>query len=300
MIAPKLLVDAGQHRPCMAAGRRSGSRRALTVLELLIVLASLTSVVSLVFPALLASRESGRDRQCTNRLKEIALALKVYEDYARTLPPGWTLESTKQSGYGWATAILPQLNEHALDSQIDRTGPLPAVAPQVRQTTPVIFLCPSDHGNEDFPLFAELGAPGANAQESTELLATLPRANYVGLFGVIEPDEVPSTSGTGVFVEGRGIRYNEITRGLSRVLLLGERTTRKLPTTWIGIMVRGEDAGGRIVGCAKDGPNLSASDECEFDSRHFGHVNLAWVDGHVGSIEDGIDSIVYQSFAKRY
>ncbi len=277
--------------------RRRGS--ALTVLELLIALASLASVVSLVFPALLSSREYGRDRQCVARLKEISVATQVYANYTGNLPPGWIIESTRSSGYGWATAILPELDESVLGSQIDRSRPLPTVSRSVRHTTPAVFLCPSDHGSQYFPLFAELGAPGANAQESTELLVRLPRANYVGVFGVIEPDEVASDSGTGVFVEGRGIRYDEIPRGLSHVLLLGERTTRKLPSTWLGIMVKGEDAGGRIVGCAKDGPNLPESDECEFDSRHFGHVNLAWVDGHVGGVSNDIDPRVYQSLAKR-
>lgn len=61
----------------------------------------------------------------------------------------------------------------------------------------------------------------------------------------------------------------------------------------------GEDAAGRIVGCATDGPNRANTDECEFDSRHCGHVNFAWVDGHVSSVQDDIDPLVYQQFARR-
>jgi prepilin-type processing-associated H-X9-DG protein len=271
----------------------------VTILELLVVVTMISTLSSLLVPAILAVREADRDRQCAHRLHQIAMAVHANRDIYGILPAGWTVDPSKRSGYGWAAAILPQLGEDALDGQIDRRRPLGEVARALRTTTPAIYLCPSDHGNREFPLFAELGAPGANAQQSTKMLVTLPRANYVGVFGTFEPDDVPGDSGEGVFVEGRGIRYDEISRGRSRVLLVGERTTRKLPSTWLGIDMAGEDAGGRIVGCAHDGPNRDDTDECEFDSRHFGHVNFAWVDGHVSSVQNEIDPAVYQQFAKR-
>lgn len=260
---------------------------------------SITSLTSLLLPAVLASREAGRDQQCANQLGKISAGIHAYEEIHGALPAGWKLDASKSSGYGWAAAILPQMDEDSLSEQIDFSQPIQDASATVRTQTPAIYLCPSDHGGRDFPLFAELGAPGANAQQSTKMLVTLPRANYMGVFGVIEPDEVAGDSGEGVFVEGRGFRYDEITRGFSHVALLGERTTRKLPSTWLGIAMAGEDAGGRIVGCANEGPNRSDTDECEFDSRHFGHVNFAWVDSHVSGVQNDIDSHVYQQFAKR-
>jgi prepilin-type processing-associated H-X9-DG protein len=281
--------------------RKVFARRApaVTILELLVVMTSITSLTSLLLPAVLASREAGRDRHCAHQLGKIGAGLHAYEEIHGALPAGWSLETSKSSGYGWAAAILPQLDEESLQGQIDFSRPIQEVSAAVRTQTPTIYLCPSDHGGRDFPLFAELGAPGANAQQSTKMLVTLPRANYMGVFGVIEPDEVPGDSGEGVFVEGRRFRYEEITRGLSHVTLLGERTTRKLPSTWLGVAMAGEDAGGRIVGCANEGPNGADTDECEFDSRHYGHVNFAWVDGHVSSVQNDIDPNIYQQFAKR-
>src|SRR5262245_47103588 len=226
-----------QCSPPRAGRLKTGWRIALhslgvTILELLIGMSSITSLASLLLPALLAARESGRDQQCVNQLGKLAASLHSYEEIHGALPAGWDLEPSKRSGYGWATAILPQLDEEALDCQIDRSRPIDEVSHKVRTTSPSVFLCPSDHGARDFPLFAEFGAPGANAQQSTKMLVTLPRASYMGVFGIVEPDEVPGDSGAGLFIEGRGIRYREITRGRSRVLLLGERTTRKMPSTW--------------------------------------------------------------------
>lgn len=274
--------------------------RGVTILELLVVVATTTMLASLLLPAILAAREAGRNLQCTKNLQQIGTALQAFEGIRRVLPAGWNVEPSNRSAYAWAATLLPQLEEGELNSRIDRTRPIGNVGCDVRTTTPPAYLCASDYGDADFPLFAELGKHGLTAQQSTETLVTLPRANYIGMFGTTEPDEVPGESGNGVFIEGRGIRFREVSQGLSHVLMVGERTTRKLPSTWLGIAVAGEDAGGRIVGCAYEGPNRDGTDECEFDSRHYGHVNFAWCDGHVSAVEDDIDPQIYRLYAQRH
>lgn len=295
MIATSLRLTDKYVRSQHSARSRSG----LTILELLIFMSSLLALISLLLPAVLAAREGNRNIECSERLHQIGLALHSYEKSHGALPPGWVLEPTKTSAYGWATAILPQLGEDALDAQIVRIHPVSDVSSAVKGTVPKVFLCPSDHGAASFPLYAELGQPGANAQKSTRLLAILPRANYLGVFGTAEPDEVAGDSGQGVFIEGRGFRLSEITRGLSRVFMVGERTTRKMASTWLGFAFEGEDAGGRVVGAAFAGPNRDEIDECEFDSRHVGHVNFVWADGHVTSVNNDIDRQVYVQSAQR-
>ena len=271
----------------------------VTILELLVAVTSVTTLLSVTLPAVLSAREASRDRECQHRLGQISAALHEYHEIHGCLPAGWLTDRSGQTGYGWAAALLPEIGEDTLNAEIDWSQPVERVAERIRQTTPSLYFCPSDHGSDSFPLFDELGAPGANAQKSTRLLVTLPRANYMGVFGNKEPDEVPGNSGEGMFIEGGGVRYGDVKRGLGRVLLLGERTTRKLPSTWLGVVLSGEDAEGRIVGCAGLGPNRSDTDECEFDSRHDRHVNFAWVDGHVSGVEDDIDGAVYRQFAQR-
>jgi prepilin-type processing-associated H-X9-DG protein len=78
---------------------------------------------------------------------------------------------------------------------------------------------------------------------------------------------------------------------------VGERTARKLPSTWLGFDLRGEDAAGRVTGQAWLGPNRADADECEFDSRHPGGVNFLWGDGHVAWLIDEIDAMLYRQLA---
>lgn len=271
----------------------------MTILELLVAVASIALLISFLLPAVQAARKSARNSQCVNNLRQIGVALHSFHNNQRLLPAGWQPEASNKSSYAWAVRILSELEEDGLDAQINRTRPIDELSSTVRSTTPPEFLCPSDPSDEVFPLFAEIGEHGSHAQESTQILVTLPRANYVGVFGTTLPDDVPGDSGSGVFIEGHGFRMDELTRGLSHVLLVGERTTRKLPSTWLGIAKGGEDAAGRIVGCADLGPNRDDADECEFDSRHTDHVNFVWADGRVASVENGVDRQTYRQFAER-
>ncbi|HEX3601039.1 MAG TPA: DUF1559 domain-containing protein [Lacipirellulaceae bacterium] len=257
----------------------------------------MTMLASLLLPAVQSARECARNLQCRNNLRQIGVALHHSHDKFQKLPTGWQLEPSGRSSYGWAVSILDDLEESNLRQQISCKLPIFQLSEEVRSTVPIAFLCPSDQGEATFPLFAEIGVHGLHAQESTEILVTLPRANYMGVFGTTVPDDTPGELGTGAFVQNRGRRFQEMTRGLSHVELVGERTTRKLASTWLGIATAGEDAGGRIVGYADLGPNRDDADECEFDSRHKDHANFVWADGHVSGVQNDVDPQVYRDSA---
>jgi prepilin-type processing-associated H-X9-DG protein len=275
-----------------------GTQRGITVLELLVVMATIGVLVALIFPAIQMVREAAHNTQCINNLHQTAHALEVYHDAHRCLPAGWQPDASNKSSYGWASSILNELEDAALSARISRRQCLSAVSAEVRSTTPAVFVCPSDVGDGVFPLYAEIGEHAGHAQDSSEVLVTLPRANYIGVFGTTDPDDVPGSSGCGLFIKGKGHRFSEVSRGLSHVVSVGERTTRKLPSTWLGVDVEGEDAVGRLVGYSDVGPNRSDADECEFDSRHLSHVNFAWADGHVTGVNDDIERPTYRQFAE--
>jgi prepilin-type N-terminal cleavage/methylation domain-containing protein/prepilin-type processing-associated H-X9-DG protein len=101
--------------------------RGFTLVELLVVIAIIGILVSLLLPAVQAARESARRLKCQNNLKQITLALLNFHDTAREFPRGaYTAEKKSdfadEDGLGWATKILPQLEEQAVYDQLHHTG----------------------------------------------------------------------------------------------------------------------------------------------------------------------------------
>jgi prepilin-type processing-associated H-X9-DG protein/prepilin-type N-terminal cleavage/methylation domain-containing protein len=281
-------------------------RAGFTILELLTVVAVIAIVLGVTLPAISSAREAARKVQCVNRLKQIGIALHNYHDVYRSLPAGWQWERTEQSAYGWGVALLPYLEQPAIYRRIDRNRLIDDPANTfVSQTSLSAFLCPSDIYDKNFTLFRDDG------DEEDELttapieplipLVDLPTANYIAVFGTIEPDDdIPIPEGDGAFPGARCNRFSVFTRGLSNTLFIGERTMGRVPSTWLGVDSLGEDATCRLVGSAIDGPNCAACDECEFDSRHPGGANFLWGDGHVKFISETVDSKTYQTMSRLY
>jgi type II secretory pathway pseudopilin PulG len=139
------------------------SRRRFKLVEVLAVLGVLALLIAFLLPAIRSgARPAARRAQCTNNLKQIALALHNYEQLHQALPPAYAVDATGRALHSWRTLILPFLEQEALYRSIDLSKPWddPANA-KALGTSPSVFRCPEATGPPNMTTYLATAGPTA-------------------------------------------------------------------------------------------------------------------------------------------
>ena len=286
-------------------------RHAFTLVELLVVIAIIGVLVALLLPAVQAAREAARMSQCKNNLRQVGIALHNRHTSHNALPPGWSADAPEgKPGWGFASEILPQLEQGNLYQGLIRRD-LPIADPankQARETVLSVFICPTDSGRKVFTLGSG-GEEHGHEEEDAEhheahsvdegpALFAVSKSNYVGMFGSLEVEDVPS-AGNGVFFHNSAISFAQVRDGLSNTLFVGERSTRFGGSLWQGVVPGATAAMARVVGVADHTPNDEHHHFDDFSSQHPSGAHFLVGDGSVRIINDEIDLAIYQALSTR-
>jgi len=287
------------------------SRRGFTLIELLVVIAIIAVLIALLLPAVQSAREAARRAQCTNNLKQLALAAHNYMSAVGVLPQGIQFQFDPVSGDFWSSgSCLVPLMQYAEQQQIFNAVNFDINMYSAPNTTisgigVATLWCPSDGTIQKkftFPTGSLDGGPlpmyynsyGANAGEWFQFTFNQPRIDQCN----------------GLIFMFSSIGPRDILDGMSSTMLFGERAHGLLGPTeincwnWWTSGNYGDSMFGTFfpinvfkknLNVYSDGWHTSLDGGCgpfvsAASSFHPGGANFAFADGSVKFLKDSIDS----------
>ncbi len=264
--------------------------RAFTLVELLVVIAIIGILVALLLPAVQSARESARRTQCTNNLKQIALASHNHHDTNGRLPEavqmsyftapqaklGTGQDFNQQFGPNWAVLILPFIEGGNAFSnfEVDEYRKSGAQTWRgIRNQKFAFYRCPSDGRPRD--PFSNAGGDWARGNYAAN---AGPSWWYLTPKGAIPTSGYESDPGLGlagpVMSANYGAKFNDVLDGLSNTLTFAEVRVgwerRDVRGTWaIGLPGASVICAHAIGDCRFPNDDLPKSDDIQ-------DCNLFW------------------------
>ena len=196
--------------------RRNYPRPGLSLLEVLVVIVTLSILLALTLCAVQKARDAASRASCANNLRQLGLALHQYHQSLSVFPPGISHPNLPDSRYGppdkfplmrWHGRLLPYLEQEGLWQQTVNAYEVDSYSlndpPHTGRTVWVpVFICPAD---------------GRRTSPGTPPVQTGATTSYVGVAGVnfLRHD--------GVLYLDSHVRFADVTDGSSNTLMAGER-----------------------------------------------------------------------------
>ena len=285
---------------------RKHKRRGLALIELVTASAMLTLLVAFQLPAIVRAREAARRAQCTNNLKQLALATHNYVAIHDSYPMSAVFGRGHGNGNGCFTALLPYMEQTALynayNFSVENWHSANSTVMQAKVAT---FLCPSNpdidatpasdiRSQHDRPYLGKTkfaaGHYGANwggvrAASGAEAAKAYPGSHLGVILTVDDPDAKAPT---------HNITVQEITDGTANTLAFAE----KLDSFGWGVGGWGGTEFDVNMTVNNDGKDIKLR-RVFTGSMHPGGINVAKADGAVIFLRDGIDRKMWYAMTTR-
>jgi prepilin-type N-terminal cleavage/methylation domain-containing protein len=115
------------------------ANRAFSLVELLVSIAIISVLLSVAAPCLVAAREQARIVGCTQRLRQLALSVRIYADSHRVLPVAPPVSSMPMLELSSASFRCPSDSGTRIAEPLESPLSLPAAAAQ-QQSPPVSYI----------------------------------------------------------------------------------------------------------------------------------------------------------------
>lgn len=314
----------------------SRRRGGFTLVELLVVIAIIGILIALLLPAVQAAREAARRAECTNNMKQVALALHNYHDTQRRLPfggpgptgsPGYCIAGT------WPSMVLPFMEQKPLYDRFNfKVAMNDALNKPAVESVVADLICPSDpKGSEPILLTRQavdnnpttamglwyMGCMGPTHMASATCPYCQPYSMQTPVpapsktnwccqgysFGSTANGSISAGSFAGFFGRyPKSVGFRDVLDGLSNTIMLGETLPSHCTYNSAyapSFTMTSTNIPINTMEDQSQDSSIPLEKACGFKSRHPGGANFALGDGSVHFLAETIDFPLFNGLGSR-